>query len=227
MRDEPLSDSGDFVAQAKWDAWRSEQGINQTEAKRRYVSYLIDTMKIYASGTHEARELLSELEDLWDQIKHVKDDAGHLPETAGRSSPFLLSRMRNTTPILPENASLRDQSILSSPQGEGRRNSYVELVKWQNEVNNTLVKLTQDISKLQNEKRYWLPKQCHLKLLKPAFLKLIGKVITINTVLVVVALTILRRRVQVRKRDSLNTEKVSILEFFSLLFKVQKIMIEQ
>lgn len=61
----------DENAKRKWDAWKEEEGISKTEAKRRYISFLIETMKLYASGTHEARELLSELEYLWDQIKDV------------------------------------------------------------------------------------------------------------------------------------------------------------
>lgn len=63
--------SEDESARRKYDAWKSEEGLSKTEAKRRYISYLIDTMKTYASGTHEARELLGELEYLWDQIKDV------------------------------------------------------------------------------------------------------------------------------------------------------------
>lgn len=64
-----LEDEG---AKKKWDAWKREEGLSRTEAKRQYISYLIDTMKVYASGTSEARELLSELEYLWDQIKDVE-----------------------------------------------------------------------------------------------------------------------------------------------------------
>lgn len=62
----------DEGAKKKWDAWKMEEGLLKTEAKRRYISYLIDTMKVYASGTLEARELLSELEYLWDQIKDLQ-----------------------------------------------------------------------------------------------------------------------------------------------------------
>ncbi|ODQ81021.1 hypothetical protein BABINDRAFT_160440 [Babjeviella inositovora NRRL Y-12698] len=61
----------DLAAQRKWDAWKDEANLSKTEAKRRYISFLIETMKTYASGTHEARELLGELEYLWDQIKDI------------------------------------------------------------------------------------------------------------------------------------------------------------
>lgn len=64
-----LEDEG---AKKKWDAWKREEGLPRTEAKRQYILYLIDTMKVYASGTAEARELLNELEYLWDQIKDIE-----------------------------------------------------------------------------------------------------------------------------------------------------------
>lgn len=53
----------------KWDAWNACAGMSRTEAKRRYITTLIDTMKVYASGTAESRELVSELEFVWNQIR--------------------------------------------------------------------------------------------------------------------------------------------------------------
>ncbi|MCJ1268972.1 hypothetical protein MMC22_008860, partial [Lobaria immixta] len=55
--------------QEKWDAWSSQHGCSRTEAKRRYISTLIETMHKYASTTPESRELVAELEFVWDQIK--------------------------------------------------------------------------------------------------------------------------------------------------------------
>lgn len=37
--------------QEKWDAWDSQQGLSKTEAKRRYIEALIETMHKYASTT--------------------------------------------------------------------------------------------------------------------------------------------------------------------------------
>lgn len=51
------------------DAWFAQRGLSRTEAKRRYISTLIETMHRYASQTPEARELVAELEFVWDQIK--------------------------------------------------------------------------------------------------------------------------------------------------------------
>lgn len=33
----------------KWDAWNSQSGLSRTEAKRRYIEALIDTMHRYAN----------------------------------------------------------------------------------------------------------------------------------------------------------------------------------
>lgn len=66
----------DEGAKKKWDAWKRELGLTKTEAKRRYIAFLIDTMRVYASGLVEARELLAELEYIWDQIKDVVEDVG-------------------------------------------------------------------------------------------------------------------------------------------------------
>ncbi|OQN99970.1 hypothetical protein B0A48_14175 [Cryoendolithus antarcticus] len=55
--------------QEKWDAWAANATLSRTEAKRRYIETLISTMRQYASHTDEARQLVEELEFVWDQIK--------------------------------------------------------------------------------------------------------------------------------------------------------------
>lgn len=35
----------------KWDAWDAQRGVSKTEAKKRYIEALIDTMHKYASNT--------------------------------------------------------------------------------------------------------------------------------------------------------------------------------
>ncbi|KAL6720172.1 hypothetical protein ACLMJK_002093 [Lecanora helva] len=63
------TDSETVNERDKWDAWQSNNGLSKTDAKRQYISTLIDTMHKYATTTPEARELVSELEFVWDQIK--------------------------------------------------------------------------------------------------------------------------------------------------------------
>jgi hypothetical protein len=43
--------------------------MSRTEAKRQYIEVLIQTMKVHAAGTVEARELVVELEFVWGQIR--------------------------------------------------------------------------------------------------------------------------------------------------------------
>ncbi|KAA8911786.1 acyl CoA binding protein-domain-containing protein [Sphaerosporella brunnea] len=69
----PTGDTADAEAQRaeveKWEAWHAQAGLSKTEAKRRYINTLIETMHRYASATPEARELVAELEFVWDQIR--------------------------------------------------------------------------------------------------------------------------------------------------------------
>ncbi|EAA66180.1 hypothetical protein AN1062.2 [Aspergillus nidulans FGSC A4] len=51
------------------DAWYAQRGLSRTEAKRRYITTLVETMHTYASQTEEARELVAELEFVWNQVK--------------------------------------------------------------------------------------------------------------------------------------------------------------
>ena len=69
--------------QEKWDAWRDNEGLSRTEAKRRYIEKLIETMHRYASQTDEAKQLVEELEFVWDQIKSNSQHS-----SSERSSPL-------------------------------------------------------------------------------------------------------------------------------------------
>lgn len=51
------------------EAWHAQFGLSRTEAKRRYITTLVETMHKYASSSLESRELVSELEFVWDQVK--------------------------------------------------------------------------------------------------------------------------------------------------------------
>jgi len=75
--------NGDDVAreQDKWDAWNSQKGLSRTEAKRRYVEALIETMHRYAN-TPNALELVAELEFVWNQIKN---NSSHSSSGSGES----------------------------------------------------------------------------------------------------------------------------------------------
>lgn len=76
-------------AQENRDAWKQQSGISRTEAKRRYITTLIDTMHQYASRSPDALELVAELEFVWDQVKsNVPSSSSSSPlQKAGRALP--------------------------------------------------------------------------------------------------------------------------------------------
>ena len=83
------------------DAWSAQHGLSRTEAKRRYISTLIETMHKYASTTAEARELVAELEFVWDQIKsNSVSSSGSSPGQAS-GLPGGLQQSRSYTSIIP------------------------------------------------------------------------------------------------------------------------------
>lgn len=93
--------------QEKYDAWLANAGLSRTEAKRQYIEKLILTMHTYASSTPEARELVEELEFVWDQVKsnslqhssgsehssplHAVERSGYIQGTGGSSVPGMSS----------------------------------------------------------------------------------------------------------------------------------------
>lgn len=90
--------------QDKWDAWNSQKGIPRTEAKRRYVEALIETMHKYAS-TPNGLELVAELEFVWNQVK------SNSPSAAGSSSE------QSGGGIIPSPVVRRFQSPASGSEG--------------------------------------------------------------------------------------------------------------
>ncbi|KAF8426690.1 acyl CoA binding protein-domain-containing protein [Tirmania nivea] len=95
----------------KWDAWRAVGGMRKTEAKRRYIECLIETMKKYASDTPEACELVSELEFVWDQVKNNSTNSrGHSASQSLASITF-----PSTTTIPSIQGSYRQGHSSSAP----------------------------------------------------------------------------------------------------------------
>lgn len=69
--------------QDKWDSWAANSGLSRTAAKKQYIETLISTMHEYASATPEARELVAELEFVWDQIRNNSN-----PSDSSAGSPL-------------------------------------------------------------------------------------------------------------------------------------------
>jgi acyl-CoA-binding protein len=72
--------------QDKWDAWNSQRGLSRTEAKRRYIEALIETIHRFAT-TPSAVELVSELEFVWNQIKGNSASSGSHSSGGSGDSP--------------------------------------------------------------------------------------------------------------------------------------------
>ncbi|KAF2491692.1 hypothetical protein BU16DRAFT_126243 [Lophium mytilinum] len=124
--------SGDDVhrAREKWDAWKQQNGLSRTEAKRQYITTLIDTMHKFASPSPDSRELVAELEFVWDQVKsNVPSSSSSSPlQTMGTMGlhmpppyPGLGSsgtRDYRTMDQIPPDAPLRVRSPMSQDEEE-------------------------------------------------------------------------------------------------------------
>jgi hypothetical protein len=100
--------------------------MSRTEAKRRYITTLIDTMHKYASPSPDSRELVAELEFVWDQVKsNVPSSSSSSPlQTLGSMGLHMppsypkLSRPRSGTgeDVRDEDAALQVRSPMSQSE---------------------------------------------------------------------------------------------------------------
>ncbi|KAJ5511750.1 Acyl-CoA-binding protein ACBP [Penicillium expansum] len=114
VMDRPIGNTPEVHAECeKWDAWYAQRDMSRTEAKRRYISTLIDTMHEYASQTPEARELVSELKFVWDQIKfNASSSSASSPLNTVGVPPLSRSARRD------RDSRLRVLSPVSQPEEE-------------------------------------------------------------------------------------------------------------
>jgi hypothetical protein len=107
------------------DAWKQQNGLSRTEAKRRYITTLIDTMHKYASPSPDSRELVSELEFVWDQVKsNVPSSSSSSPlQTLGSmglhmAPPPPYPRLNTSPPRDTEDDALQIRSPMSQSEEE-------------------------------------------------------------------------------------------------------------
>ncbi|QIX01597.1 hypothetical protein AMS68_007114 [Peltaster fructicola] len=120
--------------QEKWDAWKENEGLTRTNAKRRYIEKLIDTMQKYASQTDEARQLVEELEFVWDQIKSNSQPSGsehssplqNLERSAYIHSDDHNSNLANSAAALGGIVSSQADMRVLSPVSEPEQDDLVE-----------------------------------------------------------------------------------------------------
>ena len=92
--------------------------MSRTDAKRRYISTLIETMKEYASGTQESRELVSELEFVWGQIQSQSQSGGS--GSGGSNEPTDRESPRRSG-IMKMDSFMSDDQSLEVPVAVDRR----------------------------------------------------------------------------------------------------------
>ena len=152
------------------DAWSANAGLSRTAAKRRYIDTLIATMCIYASGTNEARELINELEFVWDQVKGNPDvDIASSTQTRNKYSDSLQveprggdgDRLRVLRPMSgPEEEELDDVELPDTYRDRGQGQAGIERSRsrsrlphatgsWQSRVDLALVQMTAEIAALR------------------------------------------------------------------------------
>ncbi|KAK6073596.1 Autophagy-related protein 37 [Seiridium cupressi] len=140
----------------KWDAWNAQQGLSKTEAKQRYIEALIETMHRYAT-TPDARELVAELEFVWNQIKSnsqstsesspkdksIEPTRRFAQPVSGTEGPMkVLSPMSEDDEVEREYRDAQDDE-----EGE-----YVKKGdKWSRKVERALVRLSAEIAALREQ----------------------------------------------------------------------------
>ncbi|KAJ9149954.1 Autophagy-related protein 37 [Pleurostoma richardsiae] len=149
--------------QDKWDAWNSQRGLSRTEAKRRYIEALIETMHKYAT-TPNAIELVAELEFVWNQIKgNTPDSSDSSPKGKGaESGPRRFQQplsgadgpMRILSPMSEEDEAEQDYERRMGSDGDGGEDDgeYVKRGgKWSRKMERAIVRLSTEIAALREQ----------------------------------------------------------------------------
>ncbi|QUC23897.1 uncharacterized protein UV8b_08138 [Ustilaginoidea virens] len=147
----------------KWDAWNAQKGLTRTEAKRRYVEALIETMYRYANTT-DAIELVTELEFVWNQIKHNSPsttDSSPKAAGPGKAPARQLQQpprgsqgpLKMLSPMSEQDeAELRSQKLLdlddAGEDGSGRGQTST---RWQKKVERAVTQLSAEVAALREQ----------------------------------------------------------------------------
>ncbi|KAB5585975.1 acyl CoA binding protein-domain-containing protein [Coniochaeta sp. 2T2.1] len=159
--------------QDKWDAWNSQRGLSRTEAKRRYIEALIETIHRFAT-TPSALELVSELEFVWNQIRGNSSSSGgsgSSPPGKGRMfrSPEPMGRrlegeggegggerpLKVLSPMSEEDRGSVREAEEEEDGGDGEEGDGGEYVKkgdkWSKKMERAIVRLSAEIAALREQ----------------------------------------------------------------------------
>lgn len=149
----------------KYDAWYAQRGVTRTEAKRRYIEALIETMHKYASPVKDARALVEELEFVWDQIKNnSSSSAGSSPARSGEYATTDIKQfekprsgtegpMRVLSPMSQDDEAERDSErrMEEEEEQENQGEGEVKKTKWRRTMESALVRMTTEIAALREQ----------------------------------------------------------------------------
>ncbi|RWA13698.1 hypothetical protein EKO27_g1382 [Xylaria grammica] len=199
----------------KWDAWNSQSGLSRTDAKRRYVEALIDTMHRYAN-TPDALELVAELEFVWNQIKSNSPSSSN-SSPKGRSSFAEPQRFQQPTsgtegpmkvlsPMSEDDAAEHQYRDKQEDESEG---DYVKKGdRWSRKVEQALMRLSAEIAALREQittGREWRAKKERSIPARIGWvLSLIAKHFAIDVFILVIVLIWMRRRKDRRLEDQVR-----------------------
>ncbi|XXG97626.1 hypothetical protein Hte_003932 [Hypoxylon texense] len=141
----------------KWDAWNAQSGISRTEAKRRYIEALIETMHRYAT-TPDGKGLVAELEFVWDQIKNNSPSSSSAsPKDAAFAEPRRFQQpmsgtegpMKVLSPMSEDDAAEQEYR---EKLGDDEEGEYVKKGdKWSRKVERALVRLSAEVAALREQ----------------------------------------------------------------------------
>ncbi|KAK7920673.1 hypothetical protein PG985_008695 [Apiospora marii] len=203
----------------KWDAWNAQRGISRTEAKKRYIEALIETMHRYAT-TPDARELVSELEFVWGQIKNNSSTTSDSSPKINRSTELQTfakpatgteGPMKVLSPMSEDDAAEQEyrEQHQEKDEGEGEGEGDGEYVKkgdkWSRKVERALVRLSAEVAALREQitaGREWRTKKEKTLRARISWLGwLILKHVIADSVILCIVLLWMRRRKDRRLED--------------------------
>ncbi|KZL82107.1 acyl binding protein [Colletotrichum incanum] len=198
----------------KWDAWNSQKGLSRTEAKMRYIEALIETMHKYAT-TPDAKELVAELEFVWNQIKNNSPSStdsspkgtGYTGELRQYRQPLPESEgpLKVLSPMSEDDAAERDSVGRIGYNDDEEGDALARSSNWSRSVERALEKLSAEVAALREQittGREWKSKKSRSF---PAWIRwftwVITKHLAIDMVLLGFILLWMRRRKDRRLED--------------------------
>ncbi|RYP89383.1 hypothetical protein DL770_004445 [Monosporascus sp. CRB-9-2] len=206
----------------KWDAWNAQSGLSRTEAKRRYIEALIETMHRFATtpgamartaqlttGLRDSQELVSELEFVWNQIKNNSPSMSE-PSPKAHQQQFQQPPMKVLSPTSEDDAAeqeFREQQDGGDDEDDGDGDGeYVKKGdKWSRKVERALVRLSAEIAALREQittGREWRSKKERSISTRVGWVfRLVAKHLAIDLVILCVMLLWMRWRKDRRLED--------------------------